>query len=63
MLNKYIAALGATMVFGVLFPLSYCVLMQKNLHPFAVAVSAAVFFFSALALCGKLQRNSPHHQG
>lgn len=63
MLNKYVAALGATIIFGVLFPLTYCVLTQENLHPVAVAVSAAIFFFSMLALCGKFLRKHPHHQG
>ncbi|WP_332848658.1 hypothetical protein [Massilia sp. S19_KUP03_FR1] len=63
MLNKYVAALAATVVFGILFPLSFCVLTQQNLHPIAVAVCAAVFFFSALALCARFQRKQRHHQG
>lgn len=63
MLNKYVAALAATVVFGVLFPLSYCVLTRENLHPLAVAVAATIFFFSVLALCGKFLRKQPHHQG
>ena len=63
MLNKYVAALGATVVFGVLFPLSYCVVTQDNLHPLAVAASAALFFFSMLALCGKFLCKPRHHQG
>ncbi len=63
MLNKYVAALGATVIFGVLFPLSYCVVTRDNLHPVAVAVSAAIFFFSVLALCGKFLRKQSHHQG
>jgi hypothetical protein len=61
MLNKYAAALGATVVFGVLFPLSYCVLTRDNLHPIAVAVAATIFFFSALAFCAKFLRKQPHH--
>ena len=59
MLNKYVAALAATVVFGILFPLSYCVLTQQHLHPVAVAVCAAVFFFSVLSLCGRFQRKHP----
>jgi len=63
MLNKYVAALAATIVFGILFPLSYCVLTQQNLSPIAVAIAAAAFFFSMLAVCGKIRRKHPHHQG
>lgn len=63
MLNKYVAALAATVVFGILFPLSYCVLAQQDLHPVAVVISAAVFFFSVLALCGKFQPKHLHQQG
>lgn len=54
MVNKYIAALGVTVVFGVLFPLSYQVLTQDHLPPIAVAVSAALVFFSLLAVFGKI---------
>jgi hypothetical protein len=54
MVNKYIAALGVTVVFGVLFPLSYQVLTQDHLHPIAVAASAALVFFAMLAMFGKI---------
>lgn len=45
MLNKYTAALLATVVFGVLFPLSYQVLTGTNPGPLPVAVTAVLFFF------------------
>ena len=54
MVNKYIAALGVTVVFGVLFPLSYQVMTQEHLPPIAVAAAAALVFFAMLAVFGKI---------
>lgn len=54
MLNKYNVALIATVIFGVLFPLTYHCLTQDHLAPIAVAASAVVFFFVMLAAFGKL---------
>ena len=54
MLNKYNAALVATVVFGILFPLIYHCVTQDHLAPIAVAASAVVFFCLMLAAFGKL---------
>lgn len=63
MLNKYTAALLATVVFGVLFPLSFQVVAGTNPGPLPVAISAVMFFFSMLALFGKILRSRALHQG
>lgn len=63
MLNKYTAALLATVVFGVLFPLSYQVVTGMNPGPLPVAISAVLFFFSMLALFGKIFRKPSLQQG
>jgi predicted TIM-barrel enzyme len=54
MLNKYTAALLATIVYGLVVPLGYQVLAQDSLRPMAVAMSAAAFFFIMVAVFGKL---------
>jgi hypothetical protein len=62
MLNKYNAALLATVVYGILFPLIYHCVTQNHLPPIAVAASAVVFFFGMLAAFGKLMdRRSGRH--
>lgn len=63
MLNKYNAALIATLVFGVLFPLSYVVLTGQHPEPRMVAVGAVLFFFAMVALFGKLLRKNVPRQG
>jgi hypothetical protein len=54
MLNKFNAALIATVVYGILFPLTYHCVTQEHLAPIAVAASAVVFFFVMLAAFDKL---------
>jgi hypothetical protein len=54
MLNKFNASLLATIVFGILFPLSYHCVTGTHLQPVAVAISAVIFFFIMLAAFGKL---------
>jgi amino acid transporter len=60
MLNKYNAALIATLVFGVIFPLSFVVFTGEHPAPRMVAITAVLFFFSMLALFGRiLRKNTP----
>ena len=63
MRNKFNAALLATVVFGILFPLSYHCMTGEHLQPVAVAVSAVIFFFIMVAAFGNLLRARPLHQG
>jgi hypothetical protein len=63
MLNKFNASLLATIVFGILFPLSYHCVTGAHLPPAAVAISAVIFFFVMLAAFGKLLREQTFHQG
>lgn len=63
MVNKYIAALAATVIFGVLFPLSFQVMTGDNPGPLPVAITAVLFFFSMLALFGKILCKPAIHQG
>lgn len=63
MLNKYTAALLATLVYGILVPLGYQVLTQDSMRPFAVALSAAAFFFVMLAVFGKILSKPALQQG
>ena len=63
MLNKFNAALVATVIFGILFPLSYHCMTGAHLAPVAVAISAVIFFFLMLALFGKILRKQPLPQG
>ena len=56
MLNKFNASLLATVVFGILFPLSYHCVTGTHLQPVAVAVSAVFFFFVMLALFERILR-------
>jgi len=63
MLNKFNASLLATVVFGILFPLSYHCITGAHLQPVAVAISAVIFFFVMLALLGKILRKQVLHQG
>ena len=59
MLNKFNASLLATVVFGILFPLSYHCLTGTHLQPVAVAVSAVIFFFVMLAFFERILRKQP----
>lgn len=63
MLNKYNAALLATVIYGIVFPLGYQVLAQDHLRPLSVALSSIVFFFVMLGVFGKILRKHPTHQG
>jgi len=54
MLNKYNAALLATVIYGILFPLCYQVIAQDHLRPVSVAVSAVLFFLVMLLVFGKI---------
>jgi len=63
MLNKFNAALLATVVFGILFPLSYHCMTGSHLQPVAVAISAVIFFFVMLAAFGKILRRQTLPQG
>lgn len=54
MLNKYTAALLATIAYGLVVPLGYQVLAQDSMRPLAVALSAVAFFFIMVALFDKL---------
>jgi len=56
MLNKFNASLLATVVFGILFPLSYHCVTGTHLQPVAVAVSAVIFFFVMLAFFERILR-------
>lgn len=63
MLNKYNVALVATVIYGVLFPLSWHCITQEHLPPLAVAGSAVVFFFVVLGGFGRLLDKRAPHQG
>jgi hypothetical protein len=54
MLNKYNAALLATVIYGILFPLVYQVFAQDHVRPVSVALSAVIFFFIMVGAFGKI---------
>jgi hypothetical protein len=63
MLNKFNAALIATVIYGVLFPLAYHCITQEHVQPIAVAASAVIFFFLMLAAFGKLMHRRTGQPG
>jgi hypothetical protein len=54
MLNKFNSALIATVIYGVLFPLSWHCFTQEHVAPLAVAGSAVFFFFVMLAFFSRV---------